>query len=322
MKEMPSLNEVLKSIESFKNEKLKKLDDFENIEEYIKYFDEVFFLHFKNFHRMVQMQNSRMFPFKLFRVRELALIKNRDLFCEYSYPPPVFVKDGRCNFRNYPVFYCSNDPITALLEVVRNTDYKSKRFCISTWSLIDNDEDFILDTFLQSELHPQNGFKNLAKLYTEKIDETFEGKLTQDQIKGVEEYYKFLDSIFIEDRHYSISSYLAHKKLYAGHNYASDMIIYPSVQSDSKSVNFAIHPNFVDNCMKIERFYIVELSNMNRDTGQFELMFSQYGKIENNVILWRKLSPDDKYYEDSLKQDFKAYIDGFKDLNFTKNELI
>lgn len=317
MIEFPGFEDVIKSIENFNSEKLKKIDDFECIEEYLKYFDDVFKTHFSNFHRMVQIQNPKIFPFKLFRVRELSLIKNRNLFCEYSYPPPSFVGDGRCNFKSFPVFYCSNDPITSLLEVVRNTDYRSKKFCISTWSLIDNDKDFILDTFLQSELHPLNGFKNLAKLYTDNIDSAFDGKLTEDQKQGVIEFYKFLDSKFIEDKDYSISAFLAHKKLYAGHNYASNMVIYPSVQSESKSVNFAIHPNFVDNCMKIERFYIVELTFKDKDTGKYQLTFSQYGRIENNVIVWRNLTPGDLHYENGIKEDFKGYLGDFQEFNYS-----
>ncbi len=163
-----------------------------------------------------------------------------------------------------------------------------------------------------------NEFKILANNFIENIDKAFENKLTKNQKLGVIEFYKFLDSKFIEDTDYSISAYLSHKRLYAEHNYASDMIIYPSTQTESKSVNFAIHPNFVDNCMKVERFYILQLNDYDRNTNRFSVTFSKYGKIEKNVILWKNLQPEDSYYEENFKKDFSAYIKDFKGFNYTK----
>lgn len=318
MKEIPELEDVKKAIETFQNGKFLKIDDFESVDDYVDYFEEIFKSHFSTFHYMLQIQTPKKFKFKLFRVREFSQIKNKSLFCEYSYPPPSFTVNGRCNFKNHPIFYCSNNPITALLEVVRNTDYKSKKFCISTWSLIDNDKDFVLGSFLQSQLHPLNHFQQFADNLIDKIDVTFENKLNESQKLGIIEFYKFLDRKFIEDSDYSISAYLSHKKLYANHNFASDMIIYPSVQTESKSVNFAIHPNFVDNCMNIERFYIVELNDYDSNTNKFNVTFSKYGKIEKNVILWKNLQPGDENYEENFKKDFSAYLDGFKEFNYTK----
>lgn len=320
MKEIPELEDVKKSIENFKNGTFLKIDDFENIDDYLEYFDEIFKSHFFSFHYMLQFQSPLNFNFKLFRVREFSQIKNKNLFCEYSYPPPFYTTNGRCNFRNHPIFYCSNNPITALLEVVRNTDYKSKKFCISTWSLINNNKDFIMGSFLQSKLHPLNLFQQFADNLIDKIDETFEHQLTESQKLGIIEFYNFLDSKFIEDTDYSISAYLSHKKLYANHNYASDMVIYPSVQTEAKSVNFAIHPNFVDNCMNIERFYIVELNDYNSETNKFSITFSKYGKIEKNVILWKNIQPKDIEYEENFKTDFKAYLGDFKNFNYEKNK--
>ncbi|SDX36118.1 RES domain-containing protein [Flavobacterium degerlachei] len=320
MKEIQILNEVLKSIENFNKEILKKPSDFTEIKEYITYLDGIFMKHFKIFHNMTQIIKPKLLPFKMFRVREYEPIKNKDLFNEYSYPPTDFVGDGRCNFKKKPVFYCSNNPITALLEVIRNTEYKSKKFCISTWSLIDNNEDLIIDNFLQSNLHPLNIFQNLANSQIENIDKVFEQKLNNEQKLGIIEFYKFLDSKFIEDKDYSISSFLAHRRLYADHNFRSDIIIYPSVQTESKSVNFAIQPNFVDNCMKIERFYIVELDYYDKTSNKFSLTFSKYGKIEKNVILWRNLKLDDlEDYEENFKNDFKAYLDNPHEFNYVKN---
>lgn len=319
MKEIQTLNEVLRSIESFNNETLKKPSDFLEIKEYIIYLDQIFAKHFKVIHNMMQIAKPKLFPFKMFRVREFEPIKNKDLFNEYSYPPSAFVGDGRCNFKNHPVFYCSNNPVTSLLEVVRNTECKSKKFCISTWSIIDNDENLIIESFLQSKLDPLNAFQELANNCIKNIDIAFEKNINKDQKLGVMEFYKFLDSKFIEDEDYSISAFLAHRRLYADHNYRSDIIIYPSVQTESKSVNFAIQPNFVDNCMKVERFYIAELDYYDKKTNKFGLTFSQYGRIEKNVILWRNIQPGDLDYEENFKKDFKGYMGNFAEFNYLKN---
>ena len=319
MNEIPSLEEVKKSIEKFQIMNLKKIDDFENIDDFLNYMDKIFNDLFPTFHNMAQILNPKLFPFKLFRVREFEPIKNKELFCEYSYPPANFVSNGRCNLKNKPVFYCSSNPITALLEVVRNTDYKTKKFCISTWTLLDNNENFVLDCFLQSKLHSLNAFQELANNFLNNIDKAFEYRITENQKLGVKEFYKFLDSIFINDRDYSLSSYLANRRLYAEHNFRSDMIIYPSAQSESKSVNFAIQPNFVDNSMKIERFYILTLDSFDNETNKFGLSFLKYGKIDKNVILWRNLKPGDEYYESIFKEDFKTYLNDFKEFKYIKN---
>ena len=121
MEEIPELEDVKKAIKTFQNGKFLKVDDFENINDYVDYFEEIFKSHFPTFHYMLQIQNPQNFKFKLFRVREFNEIKNKSLFCEYSYPPSYFTVNGRCNFKNHPIFYCSNNPITSLLEVVRNS---------------------------------------------------------------------------------------------------------------------------------------------------------------------------------------------------------
>lgn len=321
MKEIQKFKEVLKSIENFNKETLKKPTDFTQINDYLKYLDQIFMQHFKGIHNMMQIVKPKLFPFKMFRVREFEPIKNKDLFNEYSYPPATFVEDGRCNFKNHPVFYCSTNPITSLIEVVRNTEYTSKKFCISTWSLIDNDEDLIIESFLQSNLHPLNAFQEMANNCIKNIDKAFEQKINNDQKLGVIEFYKFLDSKFIEDKDYAVSAFLAHRRLYANHNYRSDIIIYPSVQTESKSVNFAIQPNFVDNCMKLERFYIVELDHYDKTTNKFVLTFSQYGKIEKNVILWRDLRPGNLDYEENFKKDFKAYLENFTEFEYVEKNI-
>ena len=39
--------------------------------------------------------------------------------------------------------------------------------------------------------------------------------------------------------------------------------------------------------------------------------------IEKNVIIWKNLQPGDENYENNFRKDFKAYLDDFKDFNYT-----
>src|SRR5690606_6651130 len=107
----------------------------------------------------------------------------------------------------------------------------------------------------------------------------------------------------------SISASLAHRTLNAKHNLATDILMYPSVQTKYKGVNMAIHPNFVDNMMRIQRFYLIEVKKYNIDKNQFEISISKYADIVKNRIKWRDVIPDDKIYREYFKKDFKYVIE-------------
>ncbi|WP_166670530.1 RES domain-containing protein [Flavobacterium sp. 270] len=269
------------------------------------------------FPNFLMLLKPRDFPFGIFRVREVTESANFNLFTEHSYPPAAFTKLGRCNFPKHPVFYGSNNPVTALAEVVRESDYKGKRFCISSWE-INSRQTFVFENFLQSPLHPKNTFDLLAKALIEKVSEPFDDLLPIEQKEGITEFLKYIDSQFINDKGYSLSASFAHRRIYGNHNLCTDILMYPSVQTLMQGVNFAINPNFVDNHMRVKRFYIVELQSYDEESGQFALTFHKYGDIKKNVIFWKNLDPKDKQYQKNVKLDFKSFIkDDFK-FEFTK----
>jgi len=241
------------------------------------------------------------------------------LFTEHSYPPIDKVQYGRCNFPGHPVFYGSNNAMTALLEAATYGNYKNRTFCISVWKMDKSDKNFNLQTFLQSELHSTNYFSELAKAEIEGFNKAIDYNLTKDQEKGLREFLKFLHESFINDKNYAISSVLAHRSIYALHNYATDLLIYPSKQTQLRGVNFAIKPNLVDNEMKIERFYIVKTDNYNSKNGNVKITISKYGRIENNLIFWRNISPEDKDYKEAFMRDFKSMLPENFELKFDKN---
>ena len=229
------------------------------------------------------------------------------MFSEHSYSPINVTENiGRCNFPYNPVFYCSNDPITALLEVVRNSDFKNKKYCISSWELVPSKDKIAFQTFLQSEFNQINHFNLLKNSLREELKTNFK-KISEEQLDAFIEILKYLDNQFLNDNNYSISASLAHQVLYAKHNLRTDILMYPSIQTKTKGVNMAIHPNFVDNKMKIVRFYIVELTKYDNDNGKFTIERDKYGYVDKNVIMWSDAKGE--RFEKGFAKDFSQYIE-------------
>ncbi|WP_313103115.1 hypothetical protein [Empedobacter sp.] len=115
---------------------------------------------------------------------------------------------------------------------------------------------------------------------------------------------KFIHSEFINDNDYGLSSTLSHDVFYASHTYATDMLIYPSNQSNKLGVNFGIHPNFVDNSMYLHRLYIVEPLNIDIINSKFEITFIKYADVINNRFHWHNFPNDINEGIEIISNDF------------------
>jgi hypothetical protein len=244
------------------------------------------------------------FNFNLFRVRELSTFTDLDIFSEYSYPPINLTKIGRCNFPKKPVFYCSNNPVTSLFETIRDNNYESKKYCISRWNVNNTDEIMFFENYLRTELPSDNNFNVFKELLDEKIEQTFKGEISQDKKQGLIKYLEFIDTKFIDDNDYSISSSIAYRSLFPKHNMGTDILMYPSKQSLHKGVNMAINPNFVDNHMNVNRFYVIEIIKREPENGLIEMRFASYGIVNNRKIMWYKVTDNDMRFEDFIIDDF------------------
>ncbi|NAY91404.1 RES domain-containing protein [Muricauda sp. JGD-17] len=305
----PKLEEAKASIERLKKTIWPEISDFKNADDFLKEVEGIIFKEFEILPNIFKLFTPSDFTLPIFRVREVDSFTNMNLFSEYSYPPIKFTGFNRCNFPKSPVFYCSDNPMTALMEVVRNTDYKKRKFCVSKWELIDSDKQFVFQTFLQTELHQDNHYGVLRDAEIKQLDEPFEYELDSERKAGLVEYLKFLHSAFINDESYALSASIAHRTLNAKHSLATDILMYPSVQTQYKGVNMAINPNFVDNMMRVQRFYLVELENYNIETGKFNVTISKYGDINKNILFWKNIRPEDEVYKNYLLTDFKSLID-------------
>jgi hypothetical protein len=308
IEKFPTHKKTIKSIERLKKLEWPKLKKSDNINDFVEKVQDLIQTEFEFLPNIFKFIEHKNFGLPIYRVRELNSFTNINLFSEHSYPPINLVGFGRCNFPNFPVFYCSDNPMISLLEVVRENNYKGKKYCISKWELKNPEEKLAFQTFIQTDLHPDNNFNFLKNEENEQLKEPLDERIDLDKQAGIVELTKYLQSIFINDNTYELSASLAHRTLYAKHNYATDVLIYPSKQSAYKGINMAIHPNFVDNNLIIKRFYIVELKNIDKSIGKFDITFSEYATIEKNVIMWKKLKPEDEKYKVLLMEDFKSVI--------------
>lgn len=308
LENFPPIEHVRKSILKLKEIGFPKYDEKSDIEDFINTIENILFQEFSLLINYGLPLKHKDFTLNFFRARALESFEHIDIIREHSYPPLSVTKIGRCNFPKYPVFYSSNDPLTALLEVERNSGEPGKKFCISKWELRPSEETLFFQYFLSSPLLKNNHFNFLQKDLWKKINEQFEKSfntgLDEARKEGLIEYLSFLDDSFIRDDNYSLSASLAHRALYAPHNFRADVLMYPSVQTHFKGVNMALNPNFVENNLMLTRLFEVSLENYNPKTGKMNITFYRYAKVEKNMIWWYTISPDDKDYEQIQREDF------------------
>lgn len=306
IKDIPSISKVKKAIRKLSENEFPKFEVESSVDSYVDAITKIITNEFGLILNPKQIFENNKFLKNFFRVRPLAEFNNIELIREHSYPPIDIVKMGRCNFPKYPVFYCSTNPGTALLEVAR---YNSNvKYCISSWELIQSDQKIIFESFMQTPLPPNNLFIPIKQNINNKINEpfikSFNKKLRKTQKDGLLEYLKYLDSSFVNDTDYSISATLAHRTLFAGHTFKTDVLMYPSVQSLKNGVNLAIRPNFVDNNLRLNHLYILSLNSYNLTKGEMNVTLFNYGEVINNDIVWNNINPEDKKYLDFLTHDF------------------
>lgn len=315
----PKISEVKNAIAKLQQLEFPVYSEGMDIDEFVKQITSIIENELGFIPNIKQIFRNNEFLSSFFRARELNSITNINLIREHSYPPLNFVEMGRCNFPNLPVFYCSDNALTALIEVIRNYKSDNKRYCISKWELIQSEDKLMFENFLQTELPEENNYNIFKEDFIKKINIPFEKslnrKLEKEQEEGLIEYLKFLDSSFISNKNYSLSASLAYRALYANHNFRTDVLMYPSVQTFFKGVNLAMQPNFVENNLKLTRLYVVSLENFNPNTGKVKITFFDYAEVEKNVIMWKKIKLDDEHYNNIIKQDFGNIING----KFEKN---
>jgi len=315
IKDIPSIRKVKRAIRNLDRIDFPKFEEGTSVDSYVDSITKILTDEFGLILNPKQTINNDKFLKNFYRVRPLAEFKNIDLIREHSYPPVDVIRMGRCNFPKYPVFYCSTNPGTALLEVAKNNS--NVKYCISIWKLIESDQNIIFESFLQTPLPKNNFFNQLKQNVVNNINlpfqKSFNKNLKKPQVDGLLEYLRYLDSSFVNDIDYSISATLAHRTLFAKHDFKTDVLMYPSVQSLKSGVNLAIRPNFVDNNLRLNHLYILSLNSYDLSKGTMNVTLYNYGELINNDIVWNNINPGDKKYLDYLTHDFgEGFLSEFK----------
>lgn len=307
MNDLPTDKQVKELIQLAKQSEWPIYNAGDDAKEYNEKIKKVYFSIFKTLPSTFRIIDSLTYEIPLYRVREWDQINNINFFSEHSYPPAAFTKLGRCNFPNFPVFYSSDNPMISLMEVIRENDFKNKFFCISKWKIKGEASSKIkLQHFLNHDLPKANYFKNISSKDDEKVNLIFGKKISAKQLKGFKELLKFLNSEFTNDKDYNISASLSHNLFFGSPKMAIDVLIYPSMQSKYKGVNFALHPNFADNMLKLKRLYKIKVNEFTPNNNIANIDFIGYADIENNKPIWKRFPENEFDRLEILKEDFNG----------------
>lgn len=234
----------------------------ENPEEFSKQFNELFGRHLKHIPYLVKRVNSKDVDLKFFRVRKVDEKFNAELISTHASPPSeVCTKLQRANIPHFPVFYGSENPGTAITEIMQGKSGNMRDvYVLSEWSFKANTIINICPLIFGSSQVPwvQDFVSGAIKYIKNDILNGYQ----EAQKDGFIEVLKFLSNLFIFENARPITSHIAHMNMYAQHGYRPDLIIYPSIQTKMNTVNFAIHPNAVAEKAKLENVYSLKIGKL------------------------------------------------------------
>jgi hypothetical protein len=206
----------------------------------------------------------------------------------FSYPPGCFCKEnGRANLKGKSVFYCSNQPGTAIIE---SKPVAGKKSYLSIWEA-NTIRDVKYGICLPKDLRIENDFNFMANGIHQYIkDVSAEAKEKADHFQF---FHQFVADRFVhETEPYPLTSWIANEMLYGPQ--WRDFIIYPSVANDTFSCNMAFHPNSVDSLLKFVK--VVEFKVLQIQGGQVSFSEVRIGTLKNSMIDWHK-PRDGELYE-------------------------
>lgn len=304
---LPNYEELKKNIDE-----LLLIDNWDNYKiksspkKFEKRFNQLFSSKLGLFPQVLEFIKGESFTFPFYRLRKETRAMNTTLISEYSFPPNNVVKSiQRANIPFHPVFYCADNPMTAILETLRNEKVINPKtnYYLSKWQL-KPEIDYRISPFLFGNLDNSSPYKKMSDDNFKKIEEMLDG-YNEEEIKSFKKIMHFLSHLFIYDNSYVVSSFIAHSYLYANHNYRTDIFMYPSYQTDRKHVNFAIHPNVVTEKMQLKSVYKINVENLDLNKGICTVTTTKIGKNEDSIIYWKNVSESNNEQLIELKELFK-----------------
>lgn len=209
----------------------------------------------------------------LFRVRRINDVEDKDLkltnsiwYPDWNMIPENYQSMGRCNDKGQNFFYASNYLEASIAELNPN---ENDIFLIGIFNQ-KNSESKITTQFAGIETISKSG--EIKSLINYKFKSEF------DRIIEKEFSRKFQEKVEKDNTDkYKVTIAITNILL---KNQDFGCLIYPSVASNLKYLNFGIKPDFIDNffyCRDIFRYKVIKENN------QFFLTPFMYGKIEHVV---------------------------------------
>jgi hypothetical protein len=246
------------------------------------------------FHLTQMVKNDPGESLTFYRARKSDEILNPSIYSEYSFPPVTFCKRAlRANLPLHPVFYASNHAMTTVKETIQNGNYKGEILTVSRWIMKDTNTYHVAPFLFHglSTSHPW--YSRVEKIKTEGL---IDGGMNPKDLNGAILMLKGLANEFFNDKDYRLSASIAHSYLYSNiPDFKCDLMAYPSIQNDGKSVNFAVHPNFVHDRLYIDKLYTIELGEHNSSTGITQIRLHSVGNPKDNHITWNNKPSDFEY---------------------------
>lgn len=150
------------------------------------------------------------------------------------------------------------------------------------WSIIE-EKHICFAPYFPKSLIGINPLAEMTQFTNDQFRIFSKSELEDTYIEGIRMLRDYFAMKFISDEKYSISSYIAYRLMYNTPLY-NTVILYPSLKTDYKHINYAIHPNFVDENMKLERVYRLTVKNVNKYGDEnFKIDFKLYKTILFNL---------------------------------------
>lgn len=296
--EIPSDEKIDDAIRFFKETDFSK-EDFKNVDKCVNLFDRHFIDKLGFVFKTVRISNSSQFRSKIFRVRKKEAWINTSLISEFSHPPVNKTTMQRANLPWHPVFYCSPNSGTALLEtLVKTFDNASENvYYLSEWEFLP-DLPVYVTIFLYGQYEKLDFFNSVSEKNRNDIFEKFKN-LSIEETMRLERLVKYFSSVFEKKEEHYLSSYLGHIHFYEKSNIRTDVMLYPSIELEKGSLNYAIHPNAVFHKLRLKRVFVFDVKeyaiNLSEMKAKISFNIQDLLGINNDhgYLIWRNLSEED-----------------------------
>jgi hypothetical protein len=277
--------------------------------------------------RLILLNRTDSGSFKLFRTTTLfSDFKEDDLKC-YSHPPKEkTLEPGRAHIKGYPVFYCAQDEITAILEQKDKINSENE-FYLSEWELQNQPEVVYHNLVLNSEtIKTGNPLKSIAEKDRDELKRLVKTNSKQDikdtLLNEIIDGFKLLGDFFTMkgNQKYHITGSYGHYILYESKNQNQkiDGLLFPSIENDHQTFNIAFHPDIVGSSqLKLSKIFKVKSSRWIEDKTDLNLEICKIGEVINDEIIWKQ--PNKRIIQMHLKDSVIISQDDevFNKINFT-----